>query len=44
MCSDEDITKTISDLLEKSIDENSEIITLYLGKDSTNETTEFIKI
>ncbi|MBU0278495.1 DAK2 domain-containing protein [Gemella sp. zg-570] len=42
-CSYEDIRKTISELLEKSIDEDSEIITLYLGQDSTEETTDFIE-
>nr|WP_218925342.1 MULTISPECIES: DAK2 domain-containing protein [unclassified Gemella] len=43
ICANEDIKESISQLLEKSIDEDSEIVTLYLGSESDEETTEYIE-
>lgn len=43
ICANEDIKESITQLLEKSIDEDSEIITLYLGSESDEETTTYIE-
>ena len=33
----------LEELLEKSLDEDKEIVTLYLGEDSTDEYTDFLE-
>ena len=33
----------LKELLEKSLDEDSEIVTLYLGEESTEEYTDFLE-
>ena len=43
ICANEDIKLSIEQLLVESIEEDSEIITLYLGEDSTEDTTNFIE-
>ncbi|MDO4814532.1 MAG: DAK2 domain-containing protein [Gemella sp.] len=42
VCSQADINGVITDLFDKSVDEDSEILTLYVGVDATEETTGFI--
>lgn len=37
------LNKVLEELLEKSIDEDSEIVTLYLGEESTEEYTDFLE-
>lgn len=42
ICANEDIKESIRQLFIEAIDGASEIVTLYLGEDSTEDTTEFI--
>ena len=37
------LNKVLEELLEKSLDEDSEIVTLYLGEESTEEYTDFLE-
>ena len=37
------LNTVLEELLEKSLDENSEIVTLYLGEESTEEYTDFLE-
>ena len=41
--SDLSLNTVLEELLEKSIDEDKEIVTLYLGEDSTDEYTDFLE-
>mgnify|MGYP001003293636 FL=1 len=41
--SDLSLNTVLEELLEKSIDEDKEIVTLYLGEDSTDEHTDFLE-
>lgn len=43
LCANENINSTILELLLKSIDTDSEIVTLYLGEDSKDDTVKFIE-
>lgn len=43
LCANENVNITIEELLSKSIDEDSEIVTLYLGEDSEEDTVSFIE-
>ncbi|MGX7086614.1 DAK2 domain-containing protein [Gemelliphila palaticanis] len=43
LCANENVNITIEELLSKSIDEDSEIVTLYLGEDSEDDTVSFIE-
>ena len=43
ICANEDIKESIRQLFIEAIDGDSEIVTLYLGEDSTEDTTEFIE-
>ncbi len=37
------LNTVLEELLEKSLDEDSEIVTLYLGEESTEEYTDFLE-
>ena len=37
------LNTVLEELLEKSLDEDKEIVTLYLGEDSTDEYTDFLE-
>ena len=37
------LNTVLEELLEKSIDEDTEIVTLYLGEESTEEYTDFLE-
>ena len=41
--SDLSLNTVLEELLEKSLDEDKEIVTLYLGEDSTDEYTDFLE-
>lgn len=41
--SDLSLNKVLEELLEKSIDEDKEIVTIYLGEESTDEYTDFLE-
>ena len=41
--SDLSLNSVLKELLEKSLDEDKEIVTLYLGEDSTDEYTDFLE-
>ena len=41
--SDSSLNTVLEELLEKSLDEDKEIVTLYLGEDSTDEYTDFLE-
>lgn len=43
VCSKNNIKETLQYIINNSVDEDSEIITIYLGKDSTEENTLFLK-
>ena len=43
LVSDLSLNTVLEELLEKSIDEDKEIVTLYLGEDSTDEHTDFLE-
>lgn len=43
ICSDEDVKSVISELILKSVSEDSEIITLYAGSDSDEEIISYIE-
>ncbi len=41
--SDLSLNTVLEELLEKSIDEDKEIVTIYLGEESTDEYTDFLE-
>ena len=43
VCSKNNIKETLQYIINNSVDEDSEIITIYLGKDSIEENTLFLK-